>query len=185
MPAQNFVFQMKEMNVYQIPFTGLKEGKHNFEFNVKNTFFLHFGYEEFNSSNITVHLVLNKTATMMELTFAATGSVSINCDVTNEPFDQKIDSSLDLVVKFGSVFNDENDDLLILPHGEFEVAVQQYIYEMIVLSIPVKRVHPGIADGSLQSEMLTKIKEYSGENKKEEDQIDPRWNKLKNLLTDK
>jgi len=183
--AQNFVFQMKEMNDYQVPFTGLKEGKHNFEFEIKNTFFLHFGFEEFNSSNVTVDLVLNKTATMMELTFTAKGSVSINCDVTNEPFDQKIDATLNLIVKFGEVFNDENEEILILPHGEFEVAVQQYIYEMIVLSIPIKREHPGIADGTLKSEMFTKIKEYNGENKKEEDKIDPRWNKLKNLLTDK
>ena len=184
MRAQNFVFQMKEMNAYQVPFTGLKEGKHNFEFEVTNTFFLHFGYEEFNNANIPVLLVLNKKATLMELTFTATGTVSLNCDVTNEPFDQEINTTLNLIVKFGDVFNDENEEILILPHGEFQVAVQQYIYEMIVLSIPVKREHPGIADGTLKSEMFTKIKEYNGENKKE-DHIDPRWNKLKNLLTDK
>ena len=173
------------MNAYKIPFTGLKEGKHNFEFKITNTFFKHFGYDEFNSSNVTVNLVLNKTATMMELFFTGEGFVNLNCDVTNEPFDQQISTTLDLIVKFGTEFNDDSDELLILPHGEFEVAVQQYIYEMIVLSIPIKREHPGIANGTLNSEILTKIKEYNGENKKEEDQIDPRWNKLKNLLTDK
>jgi len=183
--AQNIVFQMKEMKVYQIPFTGLKEGKHNFEFNITNTFFKHFGFDEFNSSNVTVNVVLNKTATMMELSFSSKGNVNLNCDITNEPFDQEISSTLDLIVKFGNEFNDDSDELLILPHGEFEVAVQQYIYEMIVLAVPVKRVHPGIADGTLNSEMLTKIKEYNGKIKKDEDQIDPRWNKLKNLLTDK
>jgi uncharacterized metal-binding protein YceD (DUF177 family) len=79
--------------------------------------------------------------------------------------------------------------LLILPHGEFEVDIAQYIYEMIVLSVPLRRVHPGIKDGSLKTEALTKlneltIKEQKKEIKKEEN-IDPRWDKLKQLLTDK
>ncbi|MNE66083.1 hypothetical protein D3C80_1616150 [compost metagenome] len=79
--------------------------------------------------------------------------------------------------------------MLILPHGEFEIDVKQYIYEMIVLSVPLRRVHPGVKDGSLKTEALTKlnelaVKEQKKENKKEEN-IDPRWDKLKQLLTDK
>lgn len=125
---------------------------------------------------------------MMELTFKASGSVNVNCDLTNEPYDQPIDGSLFLVIKFGEEFNDENEDLLILPHGEYEVNVQQYIYELIVLSIPLKRVHPGVEDGTLDSEVLDKLEELSinnNENKNDEDEIDPRWDKLKNLLNDK
>jgi len=93
-----------------------------------------------------------------------------------------------LVIKFGEEFNDENEDLLILPHGEFEVNIQQYIYELIVLSIPLKRVHPGVEDGTLESDVLDKLEELSinnNENKNDEDEIDPRWDKLKNLLNDK
>jgi uncharacterized metal-binding protein YceD (DUF177 family) len=94
-----------------------------------------------------------------------------------------------LIVRFGDEFNNDNEELLILPHGEFEIDVAQYIYEMIALSVPQKRVHPGVKDGSLQTEALTKlnelrVKEEKVENKEEED-IDPRWEKLKKLLTDK
>jgi len=81
-----------------------------------------------------------------------------------------------------------------LPFGEFEIDIAQYIYEMIVLSIPLRRVHPGIKDGSLNTEALVKLKELTiKEQKKEkkekkeekEENIDPRWDKLKQLLTDK
>ena len=75
-----------------------------------------------------------------------------------------------------------------MPHGEFEVNIQQYIYELIVLSIPLKRVHPGVEDGTLESDVLDKLEELSinnNENKNDEDEIDPRWDKLKNLLNDK
>jgi uncharacterized metal-binding protein YceD (DUF177 family) len=60
---------------------------------------------------------------------------------------------------------------------------------MIVLSVPHKRIHPGVKDGTLETEALKKLKELQvKEVKKEvkkEDDIDPRWDKLKQLLTDK
>ena len=111
----------------------------------------------------------------------------MNCDLTNEPFDQPIEADLNLIVKFGEEFNDENEEILILPHGEYEVNVQQYIYEMIVLAKPSKLIHPGIEDGTLDTEILSKIEELTIIKNTEEvnEDIDPRWNKLKNLLTDK
>jgi uncharacterized metal-binding protein YceD (DUF177 family) len=35
------------------------------------------------------------------------------------------------------------------PFGR-EIDVAQYIYEMIALSVPLRRVHPGVQDGSLK-----------------------------------
>lgn len=179
--------EMRKLKEFTIPFVGLKLGTHRFEYEIDNKFFEHFEFDEFNSSDLKVDLFLEKKTTMMELTFKASGTVNVHCDLTNEPYDQPIDSELLLVVKFGDEYNDDNEDLLILPYGEFEINVQQYIYELIVLSVPSKRVHPGVIDGSLRSDVLEKLKELSpGEKEmKEEEDIDPRWNKLKNLLNDK
>ena len=57
-----------------------------------------------------------------------------------------------------------------------------------MLSVPHKRVHPGVIDGSLNSEILNKLEELSPKNleeKADNEEIDPRWNTLKKLLTDK
>jgi uncharacterized metal-binding protein YceD (DUF177 family) len=124
----------------------------------------------------------------MELYFAANGYVNINCDLTNEPYNQGINDTFELVVKFGSEYNDDNEDILIIPHGEYELNIAQYIYELIVLAVPIKRVHPGIEDGTLKTDILSKLKELSpGEDSKTKtsEEIDPRWNNLKKLLTDK
>ena len=178
---------MRKLKEFTIPFVGLKQGKHQFEYEIDNKFFEHFEYDEFNSANVKVDAFLEKKTTMMEFTFRASGTVNVYCDLTNEPFDQPIDSELFLVVKFGEEYNDDNEDLLILPHGEFEVNVQQYIYELIVLAVPSKRVHPGVLDGSLKSEVLEKLDQLSPREKeiKAEEDFDPRWDKLKNLLNDK
>ena len=94
-----------------------------------------------------------------------------------------------MVVKFGDEYNDEYVDILIIPHAEYEINVAQYIYELIILSVPIKRIHPGIKDGTLQSDILKKLEELSPkglDNKeKKAEEIDPRWNTLKKLLTDK
>lgn len=177
---------MRNLKEFTIPFVGLKQGKHQFEYKIDNKFFEHFEYDEFNSADIEVDLLFDKKSTMIELTFKASGTVNVNCDLTNEPFEQPVDGELFLVIKFGSDYNDENEDLLILPHGEFEVNIQQYIYEMLVLAVPSKRVHPGVLDGTLQSDVLDKLNELSPqpEESRTEEEIDPRWDKLKNLLND-
>ena len=179
---------MKKLKEFNIPFKGLKEGKHHFEYHIDNSFFEHFEYEEFNAANIKLVIEFNKKSTLLELYFEANGSINVNCDLTNEPYDQEITSKFNLVVKFGEDYNDELEEILIIPHGEYQINVQQYIYEMIVLAKPAKCIHPGVKDGSLKSDILEKLKDYyidSDNQKNVSEEIDPRWNKLKNLLTDK
>jgi len=178
---------MKSTHEFLIPFIGLKLGKHQFEFNIDKKFFDLFSFEEIESCSIKATVVLEKKSTMLELQFKHKGTVYVPCDLTGEYFDLPIKSSLKLIVQFGEAFNNDNDELLILPHGEHQIDVSQYIYEMIVLSIPQKRIHPGIKDGTLETEALKKLKELQVKelDKNKEDNIDPRWDKLKQLLTDK
>lgn len=180
---------MKNTKEYLIPFIGLKLGKHHFEYQISNAFFEIFDYNEYQDSIIKVNVVLEKKSTLLELSFKHKGFVNVPCDLTSEDFDLPIKGKMKLIVRFDEEYNNDNEELLILPHGEFEIDIAQYIYEMIVLSVPLRRVHPGIKDGSLKTEALTKlneltIKEEKVENKEEEN-IDPRWDKLKQLLTDK
>ncbi|MFV8341367.1 YceD family protein [Flavobacterium sp. XS2P39] len=186
---------MNKTKEYLIPFVGLKLGKHQFEYQISNAFFEIFDYNEFQNSDIKVNVVLEKKSTMLELNLKHKGSVNVPCDLTSEDFDLPVKGKMKLIVRFGEMYNNDNEELLILPHGEFEIDIAQYIYEMIVLSVPLRRVHPGIKDGSLNTEALTKLKELTikeqkkeqkKENKQEQkEDIDPRWDKLKQLLTDK
>ncbi len=180
--------EMKVSNEFLIPFIGLKQGKHQFDYQIDKTFFDRFEYDEFESCDVKVQVVLEKKTTMLELHFKHKGTVHVPCDLTGEPFDLPVKGKIDVVVQFGDAFNDENEELLILPHGEHQVDVSQYIYEMIVLSVPLKRVHPGVKDGTLKSEAIEKLEQLAVKAKKEEtkkEETDPRWDQLKKLLTDK
>ena len=180
---------MKPLKAYDIQFVGLKLGKHIYDYEINQTFFEYFEFDEFNTINVNLNIRLEKKTTLLELNFSGNGSVNINCDVSNEPYDQPINFNFNLVVKFGQEYNNENDSILIIPHGSYEINIAQYIYELIVLSIPQKRIHPGVEDGTLNSEILRKLEDLSpnadlkGESSSND--VDPRWNKLKKLLTDK
>ncbi|UYW01190.1 DUF177 domain-containing protein [Flavobacterium agricola] len=192
---------------FLIPFVGLKLGKHHFDFHVEKSFIESFGYDDFDEISVNVDLELDKKATHLELLFSHSGTVTLPCDVTNEVFDLPISGQLKLIVKFGEEFNDDNEELLILPFAEFQVDIKQYVYEMIVLSIPVKRIHPDVVVDeedeldflddedfelfdSINDEDDLDEDEEENESEKQEsetqnDTIDPRWEKLKQLLTDK
>ncbi|ARV06763.1 DNA-binding protein [Polaribacter sp. SA4-10] len=176
---------MKDLKQFNIPFVGLKEGKHLFQYEIDNTFFKTYNYDEFENSSLDVTLEFVKKSTHFELNFTASGTINVPCDVTSEFYDQEIASVMPLVIKFGPEYNDENEEIIVLPHEAFQLNVAQFIYEMIVLGQPSRRVHPKVLDGTMESETLDKLKELEIKEVKTVEETDPRWDKLKNLITEK
>ena len=176
---------MKQLKEYNIPFVGLKEGNHTFEFDINEKFFDLFKFDDYNKANIKALVDFTKKPNLLNLMFTINGTVNVPCDTTNEPFDLAIEGEMPLIVKFGYEYNDDNDEILILPNEAYQINVAQYIYELVVLSVPSKKIHPKVLDGTMESEALNKLRELTITNKKtvvEDDTTDPRWDKLKDLL---
>jgi len=181
---------MKELKEFTIPFVGLKIGDHQYDFKINNTFFEHFEYDEFNDADIDINVLLTKKATLLEFEMSFKGMVNVQCDITAEPYNQALEGLYHFVVNFGETYNDENEDLLIIPHGSYEVNIQQYVYESLVLAMPTRRIHPGVEDGTLKTDILEKLEELRPKQQDDEgtdkgNETDPRWDTLKKLLTDK
>ena len=173
---------MKSNRQFIIPFKGLKVGKHNFVYDIDDTFFDDYEQSEITKGNIHVEVDLDKKANMLELYFSIEGDVLVICDRCLDEFEIPIDYETELFVKFGDVSEEQTDEIIVLSHNEFELDVAQYIYEFVHLSLPYKRVHPDDSRGrsTCNKEMLKKLDEYiireNDENK------DSRWDDLKNLL---
>ncbi len=171
---------MKRSDKHILKFSGLKDGLHEFSYSLNEEFFKNFNYSEFNSGKFNISVKLSKKPTILELNFTSKGLINVNCSISNESFNHDLLSKLDLVVNFGEDYDDTNDELLILPFGSHSIDLDQYFYEMIVLSVPLKLVHPGVKDGSLDSEIVNRLKEFDI-NQEKSINFDPRWNKLKEL----
>jgi uncharacterized metal-binding protein YceD (DUF177 family) len=125
---------------------------------------------------------------MMSLTFKISGTVKVNCDLCTGEFDLPLSGEYKLIVKVGgSDSGDEDDDIITVAANEHELDLTQYIYEYIVLTLPIKRVHPEDKNGNstCDKDMLEKVQKYITEEEKsddnDDDESDPRWDGLKGI----
>lgn len=178
---------MSSLKDYNIRFSGLKLGEHSFDYELDNEFFELFEYRDFESANVKAHIDFTKKENSLELDISIRGSVNVPCDITNDPFDLPVENDLELVVKFGEEYDDSEEDILVLPSGEIEMNLAQYLYELTVLAVPLKRICPEVQRGEKGQEVLARLEDLHPENRKqeekdEENETDPRWDKLKDLL---
>jgi uncharacterized metal-binding protein YceD (DUF177 family) len=167
-------------SAFEIPFVGLKLGTHEFEFDVNDTFFASLPYSPIEKGSIKVWLDLEKKETMLIANFECFGHVEQICSRCNESALIEIDSELAVIYKFGHEEEETNDDnLLIVNYDAYELDVSQQVYEMISLALPIRPMHE---EGECDEEMVKLIEKYQiKEEKKDEDDIDPRWSVLKGL----
>ena len=174
---------MNYLAQYTIPFSGLKEGKHIFDFEADDRFFSNFTESEIRKGKVSIKVVLEKHTTHLKLTFEHQGVVELICDLCLDVYDQVVEGRNFLLVKFSENEMDEGDDVIFMHPGKHQVEVGTLIYEYIVLSIPIKRVHPNDENGFSQCdpEMLKKLEELRVDEQPEEP-VDPRWNELKKII---
>lgn len=167
---------MTYLDKYTIPFSGLSIGRHEFEFEAGNQFFECFEHSEISEGELKIRITLDKKSTMLELIFEVKGEVIVECDICADPMNLPLEFSEKLIVQFGDKPFENTDEILVIPHGEHEINIAQPLFEFIQLSLPAKRQHP---EGKCNPEMIKKLKEYT--SKKGNQDIDPRWEVLKNI----
>ncbi|MAU58256.1 MAG: hypothetical protein CMC33_01185 [Flavobacteriaceae bacterium] len=173
---------MKRKDFFIIPFAGLKEGLHYFSFSIKNKFFKSFGYNDFNNAKLIANVNLIKKVNLLELNFIISGKVNVFCDISIEPFDIQINTNSNCIVKFGNSNENISEEIIFLPNGSHEIDVTKHIYETIILSLSIKKVHPKVIEGTLQNETTIKLKELEPKLEKQNFENDSRWDKLKDLI---
>ncbi len=176
---------VRKLQEYIINYEGLKTGSHTFDFQIKDDFFREFfdGETEFSHADLKVIVHLLKDPTMLVFDFEIPGTVNLCCDRCLDDFRQPIEIRQKLIVKFGEEDLDDDDTMITLPRSEYEINLAPYIYDYIMLAIPMKRLCQNDVSGSkiCNQDMVERIKAYenSGQSTKESD---PRWDALKKLM---
>jgi uncharacterized metal-binding protein YceD (DUF177 family) len=180
---------MDNLSKYEIAFKGLKEGDHQFKFELDEKFFEKFENSEVQKGLVKCKVNLRKTSNLMILEMAVKGAVELMCHRCLDNYMQAIKSKNKLFVKFGAEAEEMSDDLIVLTLTDDNINVAQYLYELVILSLPLKHVHPldHNGDSTCNSEMEEKLKNYLVTEdqiikKKNEPEVDERWNELKKLL---
>jgi len=172
---------LKSNRDFSIPFTGLKLGKHQFEYAVTDAFFNGFEYSLVKNANIICSVELEKQETMIILHFHITGTINANCDRCLAKYPQHVDIREQQVIKFGDEATGEDEDIIVLSKNEHEIELSGLIYEYINVALPYITVC--IDEGNTpycDKEMLDSLNKLSANTDKAE-KLDPRWDALKNI----
>ena len=168
---------MVKLTDFQIAFSGLKLGNHQFDFQIEDAFFQLFDYAELNSGQLRANILLKKKSNLLELDLQIKGNVTLACDTCNEDYTQSIEGNYKQIVKFSDLVEpEETDEIIILPTNEHTIKLAHQLYEFIHLSLPSRRIHTDEAD--CNQEILEKLEELAYQ---EPDEVDPRWSALQNL----
>ena len=172
---------MKKLQEYIIPFSTLKEGLHEFVYEIDDRFFEYFENPDIKGGKLTVNISLQKSNTFLELEFQISGTIKTVCDRCLDVFNAEVQVKEVLFFRFGEEYTELQDNVIIIPREEKIVNVSQYIYEYAALNLPIKRVHPADKDGKslCNPEMLKILMKFSVESKKEKDPI---WESLKDMI---
>jgi len=169
---------MNYLAQFIIPVTGLKPGKHQFDYEIDESFFEHFEYSEIHNGLIHMHLEIEKEDNLLVFHFDFKGIVRVPCDRCYEPFDLPLSGNERLILKFGSDNHEESEEIQVVPIGENHFDISPFIYEYITLSLPVRRVHPDndLGETTCDPEVIRRLDDLSTSTGP-----DPRWEALAQL----
>ncbi len=169
------------MDSCKITFTGLKNGLHDFRFEVDKELFGQFENSDFSDGKAVVDVKLNRSEQQLVLDVQIAGEVITPCDRCLEDCTLPVAYEGTLIVKFSAEEQEYDGEVLWLYPGDTEVDLSQYIYESIILSLPYQRVH---AEGACDPAMLERFRivsaaEFSAiEAQQEEPTQGGEWEKL-------
>ena len=171
---------MHSLERFKIDLKGQKEDEQVLDYDLDDHYFEALDGSELEHGALHVSVSIRKISGFFELLFHTEGTVTISCDRCLEDMEQPIAADNRLLVKLGAAYA-EDDDTVTINENEGILNLSWFIYEFIMLAIPIKHVH---APGKCNSAMTQKLSELSGAARSGEEEaaaIDPRWSALKNL----
>ncbi|MDX5423154.1 MAG: DUF177 domain-containing protein [Hymenobacteraceae bacterium] len=182
---------MKKLRDYEINIAKLSNKKHEYEFEMDDSFFDLFGKEIILGGKLLAHVELDKTESLLTFNIDIKGHVRLTCDRSLEEFDHPVDVQETFRIKYGPENAELDDDLWQITSGTQSVNIAQHLYDYIGLSLPMKKLHPRFVeeldeeDEDSEEDILIYSSRTAGdgddEDEDDDDDTDPRWDALKNL----
>lgn len=166
---------------YIIEFNKLRKGSNEFAFVIDDAFLSTIEGEHPAHAKAVMHLDLLKTDTMYDLNFKLEGTVMLACDVCLDEFDLPLDACFQLIMKISEVENYSDDEIIYISPNLLEFDLTQYLYESLMLSLPIKKVC-SMGKKGCNAEVLKKLEEVKPADSNSNENTDPRWDELKKII---
>lgn len=128
-----------------------------------------------------VDISFNRTEHFIQTEFHVHAVVELTCDRSLDTFDYTVDEDYEVLFKAEEVEESSGVDGAIrnYDHGNRQIDLEQDVMDTILLNLPTKKLHPRFLDENGEPKEFTE-KQF-GKTEEDEETIDPRWEKLKDL----
>lgn len=168
----------------------LKDKTHEFSYHVQDLFFEQFEDSLIENGDFDVNIVLIKSETLLQFDFDIKGKTQLICDRSLEEFEYPMEVHSKMVFKFGEAFEEVSDELIILAQGTSELNIASWLYELIAVHIPFKKLHPKFVkevsdddffddDDEEELEFVYSDETESSEEEEQEEGPNEMWGELK------
>jgi uncharacterized protein len=169
---------MKGLIQFSIPVQGLRDGTHQFDFQLDRSFFAHFEDSPVADGSIRLQLIFDNRPDMKVLLFDFEGTVRSNCDRCLAPIDLPVEGKAQLILKMKQEGEDELDDpdVVYISADDQKIDIAPHVYEFVCLALPMIKVYDCEEDDPVpcDEQMLDYL-----EQSEETEQSNPIWEDLK------
>lgn len=162
-----------------VQFSGLKSGVYTYHYTLSDTFFEGFENEEIQQGTVEFEVVLEKKERMLVFHFTFHGTIKTTCDRCLGPMEVPVEGERMMCVKISDDKPEEDEEITILPEQTFQIDLAQWMYEYVVMAMPMCHTHD---EADCDPDMLQRLKQAShADTATEQTAIDPRWETLLKL----
>ena len=173
---------MKHNREFEIAWLGLKIGEHVYEFNLGDEFMrAHGAPEDIHNWAAQVKLTFDRQQGFFSLHFDISGSVVTLCDRCGDEFTLDLWDEANLLIKLTGDDDEaagepeEEADVAFIPRGETVLDISAWLYEFVMLALPLQRAHP---EGQCNPEAMKLLNQLGATEGTPEHNI---WNGLKDI----
>ena len=171
---------MCNLEQFKINLKALKQDETPLQWELNDSFFQQLEGAQLQSGSLHVSGSIRKAVGFFELQLHTVGTVEVTCDRCLDLMRQPIGADLNTTVKLGTE-DSYDDDVITVDETQSVLDTAWLIYESIALAVPIRHVHqPGDCNVAM-SEKLQQLSAARSSDADAQDNIDPRWAKLKNL----
>lgn len=159
------------METYKIDLLSNDLKGKTFEWDVNDDFFASIdGLIQRGNIHATVECM--SAGSIFKFLIHSVGTVIVPCDRCLADLELRIDTADELAVKLGSDYSDDGD-CVVVPEAEGYLDLAQFIYEFIVLSMPITCQHePGKCDDAMMHTLSEHQAARSGQEDGEDEGLD-------------
>lgn len=145
-------YEMKHNREFEIAWQGLKPGPHTYIYDIDDRFMQEREVDEsFTNWDARITVEFDKHESFFMLKFDVGGNVTVPCDRCGDDFKLRLWDEFNLIIKLTGEDAEEiedEDDVVFIHRSETVIDLSNWLYEFLMLSIPLQRIHPDNEDNT-------------------------------------